>query len=320
MPYNNTFNDITNLAKKRTPFLLIISFDKKNIFVKPLDKLKNIYYKFKNKQNFTNINKKYQEYYLNKFPLDFRIYQKSIQKVKEKILKGDTYLLNLTFKTKIETNIELKDIFKLSKADFKLYFNNEFICFSPERFIKIEDNIISTYPMKGTIDADILNAKDKILNNPKEMAEHIMMVDLMRNDLSIVSKNVKVDKFRYIQKINAGDKQLLQVSSKISGKLNNNWQDDLGDILDKLLPAGSISGTPKKKTIEIINDIENYDREFYSGIFGIFDGKNLDSSVMIRFIEKDENNLYYKSGGGITIDSDEQSEYQELLDKIYLPL
>jgi len=320
LPYNNTFNDITNLAKKRTPFLLIISFDKKNIFVKPLDKLKNIYYKFKNKQNFTNINKKYQEYYLNKFPLDFRIYQKSIQKVKEKILKGDTYLLNLTFKTKIETNIELKDIFKLSKADFKLYFNNEFICFSPERFIKIEDNIISTYPMKGTIDADILNAKDKILNNPKEMAEHIMMVDLMRNDLSIVSKNVKVDKFRYIQKINAGDKQLLQVSSKISGKLNNNWQDDLGDILDKLLPAGSISGTPKKKTIEIINDIENYDREFYSGIFGIFDGKNLDSSVMIRFIEKDENNLYYKSGGGITIDSDEQSEYQELLDKIYLPL
>jgi len=320
LPYNNTFNDITNLAKKRTPFLFVISFDKKKIFVKPLDKLKNIYYKFKNKQNFTNINKKYQEYYLNKFPLDFRIYQKSIQKVKEKILKGDTYLLNLTFKTKIETNIELKDIFKLSKADFKLYFNNEFICFSPERFIKIEDNIISTYPMKGTIDADILNAKDKILNNPKEMAEHIMMVDLMRNDLSIVSKNVKVDKFRYIQKINAGDKQLLQVSSKISGKLNNNWQDDLGDILDKLLPAGSISGTPKKKTIEIINDIENYDREFYSGIFGIFDGKNLDSSVMIRFIEKDENNLYYKSGGGITIDSDEQSEYQELLDKIYLPL
>jgi para-aminobenzoate synthetase component 1 len=252
--------------------------------------------------------------------LDFITYQKSIQKVKEKILKGDTYLLNLTFKTKIEINLSLKEIFSLSKADFKLYFEDKFICFSPERFIKIKDNIISTYPMKGTIDADIPDAKDKILNNPKEMAEHIMMVDLMRNDLSIVSKNVKVNKFRFIKKIDAGDKKLLQVSSKISGELDNNWQDSLGEILNRLLPAGSISGTPKKKTIDIINDIENYDREFYSGVFGIFDGENLDSSVMIRFIEKNKDSFYYKSGGGITIDSDEQSEYQELLDKIYLPL
>lgn len=320
MPYNYTFNDITNLAKKRTPFLFVISFDKTKIFVKPLDILDNIYYQFKNKTNYSNVNNNNQEYYLDKFPLDFKIYQKSIQRVKEKIIKGDTYLLNLTFKTKIKTNLNLKEIFRLSKADFKLYFNNNFICFSPERFIKIEDNIISTYPMKGTINADIPNAKNKILNNPKEMAEHIMMVDLMRNDLSIVSKNVKVDKFRYIQKINAGDKQLLQVSSKISGKLDNHWQDNLGQILSKLLPAGSISGTPKKKTIEMINDIEDYDREFYSGVFGIFNGESLDSSVMIRFIQKDENNLYYKSGGGITIDSDQEREYEELIDKIYLPL
>jgi len=174
--------------------------------------------------------------------------------------------------------------------------------------------------MKGTINANIPNAKKKILKNSKEMAEHIMMVDLMRNDLSIVAKNVKVDRFRYIQKINAGDKQLLQVSSKISGKLEYNWQDNLGDILKSLLPAGSISGTPKRKTVELINSIENYDRGFYSGVFGVFDGESLNSSVMIRFIENDNNILYYKSGGGITIDSDEQTEYQELLDKIYLPL
>ena len=154
----------------------------------------------------------------------------------------------------------------------------------------------------------------------EEMAEHTMVVDLLRNDLGIVANKIRVDEFRYIDKINAGDKELLQISSKISGELKENWNENIGDILASLLPAGSITGTPKKKTIEILKDIEEYDRGFYTGIFGVFDGENFNSAVMIRFIEKDENsNLYYKSGGGITCDSDASLEYQELLDKIYLP-
>jgi para-aminobenzoate synthetase component 1 len=172
--------------------------------------------------------------------------------------------------------------------------------------------------MKGTIDATIDNAKEKILTDKKEMAEHIMIVDLLRNDLNMVAKDVKVDKFRYVTKISAGDKKLLQVSSKISGKLENNWQDNLGEILKKLLPAGSITGTPKKSTVDIIESIEDYNRGFYSGIFGVFDGNSLDSAVMIRYIENIDNKLFYKSGGGITLDSNVALEYKELIDKIYI--
>lgn len=172
--------------------------------------------------------------------------------------------------------------------------------------------------MKGTIDANIKDAKSIILNDIKEMAEHTMIVDLLRNDLSMVSKNVKVNRFRYIDKIKAGNKELFQVSSEIEGELSENWQNRLGDIIISLLPAGSISGTPKKKTLEIIKDIEIYDRGYFSGIFGYFDGERVDSGVMIRFIEKDKNGFIYKSGGGITIDSDVKKEYQEMIDKVYL--
>jgi len=112
----------------------------------------------------------------------------------------------------------------------------------------------------------------------------------------------------------------LQVSSKISGKLEKNWQKNLGDIITKLLPAGSITGTPKKKTVQIIKETEGYNRGFFTGVFGVFDGENLDSAVMIRFVEKQKNQLYYKSGGGITIDSDVQAEYHEMMEKVYVPV
>ncbi len=229
-------------------------------------------------------------------------------------------MLNLTFPTLIKTNLSLSEIFLSSKAQFKLYFKDKFTVFSPERFIKIENNIIKTYPMKGTIDALVPNAKQKILANEKEQAEHNMVVDLLRNDLSIVANQVKVEKFRYVNKIIAGSKTLLQVSSEISGILEYNWQPRIGDILSSLLPAGSISGTPKRTTIEIIKTVEGYQRGFFTGVFGYFDGNKLDSAIMIRFIEKIDDQLIYKSGGGITIDSDLETEYQEMLDKVYIPI
>ena len=174
--------------------------------------------------------------------------------------------------------------------------------------------------MKGTIDASIADAENIIINDEKELAEHYTIVDLIRNDLSIISKNVKVDKFRYIDKLNTCDKQLLQVSSQISGELYDDYNSALGDIITSMLPAGSITGAPKKKTVDIIKDAENYDRGFYTGIFGIFDGINLDSCVMIRFIEKTDKGFIYKSGGGITVNSNLNSEYNELIDKVYVPL
>jgi len=315
------FAKIDALGAKKEPFLFVISYDKSQIFASPLAQLdEDIFYKIGGLRNYPKqkLNKP-----LNTFtthPICFTHYKASLAYVLAQIRSGNTYLLNLTFQTPIDTSLTLKEMFTYAKAKFKLYFKDEFICFSPERFIEIEGNTIATYPMKGTIDATLPHAKMSILSNPKEQAEHVMIVDLMRNDLGLVGNHVNVEAFRYVEEIEAGDKKLLQISSKITAQLPINWHHSIGTLLNQLLPAGSISGTPKKRTLEIIDEVENFKRGFYTGVFGVFDGENLYSSVMIRFIEKKQNQLYYKSGGGITIDSDAKSEYNELLDKIYLPL
>jgi para-aminobenzoate synthetase component I len=174
--------------------------------------------------------------------------------------------------------------------------------------------------MKGTIDAGIKDAEQIILNDKKEYAEHCTIVDLIRNDLSMVAKDVYVDKFRYIDKIKTHEKELLQVSSRICGKLGADYHKRIGDIIFALLPAGSVSGAPKKKTVEIIKEAEKYERGYYTGVLGYYDGTKLDSGVMIRFIENINGDLYYKSGGGITVYSDPKLEYQELIDKVYVPV
>lgn len=318
--YLNTkdgFKKITYLASKREPFLFIISYDKSKIYAQKLKNLSgNIAYSFDCEAR-VNLGKKAT---LKKYPILFEEYKKSFNQIIEEIKQGNTYLLNLTFQTKIETSLTLSEIYAQANAPYKLLIDENFVCFSPECFIKIENDYIYTYPMKGTIDASLPNSKEKILNNPKEMAEHTMIVDLMRNDLNIVASKTTVPNFRYIEKIKAGDKELLQVSSEIKAKLPNNWHKNLGTILNKLTPAGSISGTPKRKTIEIIENVETTNRDLYTGIFGIFDGKNLKSAVIIRAIAKDGDKLYYHSGGGITLDSNVKLEYQEMIDKIYLPI
>ncbi len=315
----NGFDTINTLGQNRIPFLFIISYDQNKIFAKPLDDLDdNIFYKLEDWRNYP-VEKHSKDFTFSKSPVDFSLYKKALDEILEEIRSGNTYLLNLTFKTPVETNYSLKEIFTHARAKFKLYFKDEFICFSPERFVEIEDKTIATYPMKGTIDANLPSAKEIILADEKEMAEHVMIVDLMRNDLGIIGSEVKVEKFRYVEKIKAGEKELLQVSSKITAKLPFKWKDNLGTLLKQILPAGSISGTPKKSTVNIINHVEDYDRGFYTGVFGVFDGETLRSGVMIRFIEKENNRLFYKSGGGITIDSEVKSEYDELIDKIYLP-
>jgi len=313
------FTHINQLGQERKPFLFIISYDKTKIFAQALDVLDDdIYYKLADWRNYP-AQKREKDFTFSKSPVSFLAYKKAFEHILVEIRSGNTYLLNLTFQTPIQSNLNLKEIFHYAKAKFKLYFKAQFICFSPERFVETQNNTIATYPMKGTIDADLPDAKQSILNNTKEMAEHVMIVDLMRNDLGIVGSDVKVEKFRYVEKIKAGKKELLQVSSKITAKLDEHWREHIGTLLNNLTPAGSVTGTPKKSTVNIINNIENYDRGFYTGIFGIFDGKDLRSGVMIRFIEEENDALVYKSGGGITIDSNSKSEYEELIDKIYLP-
>lgn len=252
-------------------------------------------------------------------PIKFEEYCQKFETVQEHIRCGNTYLLNLTQPTAIESAYSFKDIYTMAHAQYKLRVKDKFVCFSPEPFITIEGNTIHTYPMKGTIDASVPNAIEVILNDPKEFAEHTMIVDLLRNDLGIIAKEIRVEQFRYITTIDTGKKQLHQVSSHICGTLETDWRKHAGRIVCELLPAGSISGTPKQKTVQIIKEVEGYDRGYFTGIFGHFDGKNLYSAVTIRFIENNEGKLVYKSGGGITSDSDPYSEYQELIDKIYIP-
>jgi len=256
---------------------------------------------------------------LVKHPVEQSQYYKAFDIVHRNLVEGNSYLTNLTFPTVIELNLTLPEIFARSKARYRLLFRDEFVVFSPEIFVQIANGTIRSFPMKGTIDASLPDAENAILSDPKETAEHNTIVDLIRNDLSMVASDVKVDRFRFTEKIMTHEKSLLQVSSEIFGKLPKNYCAHLGNIFHKLLPAGSISGAPKKKTLEIIHEAETYSRGFYSGVFGYFDGSKLDSGVMIRFIRKENGKLIFCSGGGITANSNPQTEYNELIDKVYVP-
>ncbi|MGL1887051.1 MAG: aminodeoxychorismate synthase component I [Reichenbachiella sp.] len=257
---------------------------------------------------------------LTKQPIEEKAYQKKFNLVKSEIEAGNTYLLNLTCQTPVQSDCTLEEVFYQSKAKYKLWFKDEFVVFSPEIFVQIQEGKIASFPMKGTIDADLPDAKHVLLSSEKEMAEHATIVDLIRNDMSVFAKNVEVEKFRYVEEIRTNHKHLLQVSSKITGNLPIDYQSRLGDIIFSLLPAGSITGAPKGKTMKIIEDVEGYERGFYTGVMGYFDGKNFDSGVMIRFIQNEGGKWSYKSGGGIHALSDLQSEYQEMIDKVYVPV
>ncbi len=312
------FEQMNHFGKQKIPFLFVIDFENQKPLIFPLDKIENdrIHFNVKGKSNILQTHTE-NPLEFTKHPISESNYSEAFNKVMTHIQRGDTYLLNLTFPTEIKTNLNLKEIFHITKAPYKLCIDNEFVCFSPETFVKIQNDQIYTYPMKGTIDASIPNAEKELLNDKKELAEHYTIVDLLRNDLSQVANNVNVNKFRYVEKIVTNGKPLLQTSSEISGNLLIN---NLGDIFQKLLPAGSVTGAPKVKTVDIIKNVEKEKRGYYTGIFGLFDGEILDSAVMIRFIAQKENQLFYHSGGGIVSHSNMQNEYNEMVNKIYLPI
>jgi len=252
-------------------------------------------------------------------PVSKERYEYAFSKVMYHLRRGDTYLINLTMPSDITVAITMDDIYRYSNAPYRLLFKERFVCFSPEIFIRINDGVISSYPMKGTIDASVPQAEEKILRSEKELAEHNTIVDLIRNDLSMVAEGVRVTRYRYISRVSTAQRDLLQVSSEITGKIAPGGERNIGTILSRVLPAGSVTGAPKRKTVEILREAEGYERGFYTGVFGYFDGRNLDSGVMIRFIEQTAAGLVYKSGGGITALSDMQSEYFELIQKVYVP-
>ena len=319
MDKKSTIEIMNKLGSKRTPFVFIIDFKMQNNVVIPITDIKEHRIQFQVNNNGYTHKKAHEPYLFSKKPITFKQYKKSFNHVHTEISKGNSYLTNLTCQTEIETDLSLKDIYNKSNAKYKLLYKDDFVVFSPETFIEIKRNKIYSYPMKGTIDANIPNSEQLILENKKEAAEHATITDLIRNDLSTVATNIAVEKYRYIDKIKTNESDLLQVSSVISGCLPLNYNSQIGTILFKLLPAGSISGAPKQKTLHIIDQAEDYERGYYTGVFGVFNGNELDCSVMIRFIEKNGSKLIYKSGGGITINSKAQDEYLEMIKKVYLP-
>lgn len=311
---------MNELGSCKIPFLFILDYDLKSPIVTPLvDVADDVYYTLPLAQKSPDVAKENNEVLFEKEPIGLTTYAKAFDYVVNQQKSGNSYLVNLTFPSKIFTNITFEDIYQRSQAPYKLLYKDKFVVFSPEMFVKIRDGQISSYPMKGTIEADLPGAADKILNDYKEAAEHATIVDLIRNDLSRIAHQVTVTRYRYLDRISSYQKQLLQVSSEITGQLPTSYPGKIGDIIYSMLPAGSISGAPKVKTMEIIRKAETGNRGYYTGVFGVFDGINLDSAVMIRFIENSHGQMYYRSGGGITANSSLETEYQELIDKIYLP-
>jgi len=315
-------NQVNEWGKKKIPFLFIIDFEKEKPLAWKLSDVNPDEVKY-SIHGFTNAlldTREAKSVNIKVFPNPFHEYENKFNLVFEQLKYGYSFLINLTDKTRFEADSTLSSLFEGSKARYKLWFKDEFLVFSPEIFIQVKNNKIFSFPMKGTIDATTTNAKEKILNDPKELAEHVTIVDLIRNDISQIASNVRVERFRYVEEVKTHERSLLQVSSEIVGDLPSDYASRIGDLIISLLPAGSVSGAPKAKTLEIIEQAEKEKRGYYTGVFGYFDGTNLDSGVMIRFIEKKGDKLYYRSGGGITTQSNARSEYQELIDKIYVPI
>ena len=305
-------------------FMFIVDYKQEHVWVAEPDSIDpdEVLYDLNGFTNVITSGKKFPEkpFEWEALPVSYEAYSRSFQTVSGHIHAGNSYLVNLTCATPVRTNLTLEEIFYFSRSTYKLWVKDRFVVFSPEIFVRLENGFIYSYPMKGTIDASLPNAREQILADKKEEAEHATIVDLIRNDLSQVASEVTVSRYRYVDELQTNKGRLLQVSSEIRGKLPDNWKGTLGDILFCLLPAGSITGAPKKKTMEIIEEAETYERGFYTGVMGYFDGNRLDSAVMIRFLEQEGNRLLFKSGGGITSQSDLQSEYNEMKQKVYVPI
>ena len=304
-------------GKEKKPFIFLIDFECRRPIAWLVDDCSDDFkYKFQGVSNHAE-KKSVLDFRFDKFPISIEQYAAKFNKVKECISYGNSFLINLTCSTPISTDLSHQDIFEATTSKYAVWFKDNFVSFSPETFIQIKNSKIYSFPMKGTIDADLEDAKKIILSDLKEQAEHATIVDLIRNDLSRVSKNVRVSRYRYYEELKTQHGKIGQVSSEIVGDLPDNFNEFIGDIIFSLLPAGSISGAPKDKTIEAIRAIEETERGYYTGIAGYFDGENLDSCVLIRYIDEKNN---FRSGGGITFQSNLDDEYQEMIDKIYVPI
>lgn len=315
---------MNHFGANHTPFFFLIDFDEANCIVEepqfiPSDEL---LYAFPHASNVEQTPEEHLGSFLWKTqPQSFEAYNHSFEIVHRNLCLGNSFLTNLTCATPVDTDLTLRQVFDHAHARYKLWLKDKFVVFSPEIFVRIEKDMIYSHPMKGTADATLPNAVERLLADEKEAAEHATITDLIRNDLSQVASEVTVTRYRYIEELQTNHGPLLQMSSEIRGRLDENYYQSLGELFFRLLPAGSITGAPKKKTVEIIREAETYERGYYTGVMGYFDGADLDSAVLIRFLEKEaDGSFVFKSGGGITFKSIATNEYEEMKEKVYVPI
>ncbi|MCR6515064.1 aminodeoxychorismate synthase component I [Clostridium sp. LY3-2] len=251
-------------------------------------------------------------------------YIKAVKKMRNYIENGDIYIANMTQRYYCTSNKDsfalYEDLREINKAPFSAFINYEdfqIISSSPERFIKIKDNLVSTRPIKGTRPRgknEKEDAKNKLelINSEKDKSELLMIVDLERNDLSKVCENnsVKVTELFKIEEYQT----VFHLVSTIEGKLKK--ENTAVDCMRECFPGGSITGAPKIRAMEIIEELEGVKRNLYTGCIGYFDLRgNSDFNIAIRTILKRDNKAYFGVGGGVTYESNEEDEYIETLDK-----
>ncbi|PRR83405.1 aminodeoxychorismate synthase component I [Clostridium vincentii] len=262
----------------------------------------------------------------NKFYSNFNKaeYEEAVLKVKDYIESGDVYIANMTRRLWCNNQEESFDIYeklrKINKAPFSAYINYEefqVISSSPERFLSIREGLVHTSPIKGTrprgrtADEDLKN-RNALINSEKDKSELLMIVDLERNDLSKVCRpnTVKVLELFKIEEYAT----VFHLVATIEGRLKDNIS--AVKCIKECFPGGSITGAPKIRAMEVIEEIEGLKRNIYTGAIGYFDLRgNCDFNIVIRTIIKKGDKAYLGVGGGITWDSEEDAEWFETIDK-----
>ena len=251
-------------------------------------------------------------------------YISAVKKAKEYIRRGDIYQINLSQRFQAKTNLSGAQIYKrlrsLSPSYFSAYFdtgNSQILSSSPERFLSLEGGLAVTRPMKGTRPRGENKKQDsslekELLKSAKDKAELMMIVDLERNDLGRVCKysSIKVESLRVLEKYST----VFQTTANILGRLHKDK--DRLDLLRACFPGGSITGCPKIRAMQIIEELEPDRRGIYTGSLGYlsFTG-DMDFNILIRTILKKGNQIHFGVGGGIVADSEPEKEYQETLVK-----
>ena len=253
-----------------------------------------------------------------------KYYQKKIQEIKNYLKIGETYQINYSNpiqykykKSKFDLYMYLRDIAKPANGIYLNTGMNEILSLSPEKFFEINNHIIHTYPIKGTINRSPILTKDiqlktQLMNSEKDKAEHLMIVDLLRNDLGKICEYGSI-KVKDLYKVKSFE-TIHHMETDVYGTLFENIE--FKDIIKALFPSGSITGAPKERSMEIIDRVENYNRGIYTGSIGYL-SKNgyMNFNVAIRTMYFNDNNGIYPVGGGIVWDSTAESERIEALNK-----